>query len=68
MTNTPATSPTESHQTHRKGATRALNVECEYFCKSCKKWYKLSEYSVKDFMCKKCLKIQNEKKYEVDKK
>jgi len=30
MTNTPATSPIESHQTHRKGATRALNTEVEY--------------------------------------
>jgi len=58
MENIPATSPTESHQTHRKGDTRALNTEVEYFCRSCKKWCKLSEYSVKDFMCKKCLKLK----------
>jgi len=47
----------QSPQTHEDAPTTSLDDKVEYLCHQCKKWYKLKDYSIKDFMCKKCLKV-----------
>ena len=48
--------PPQSTHTHEDAPRRRLKPKVEYLCHLCGKWYTESKYSIKNYMCKNCLK------------
>jgi len=61
ITNMSGQSTPQSTHTHEDAPRRRLKPKVEYLCHLCGKWYTESKYSIKNFMCKECLKKVSDK-------